>query len=236
MQKSKEEQILNVLRTKAKLKQTVFSNTYNTFLLLKEVLKDIENQYNKKLSSDFKNPILEYKEINKFQIQLRVAGDILLFYMHTNVFEFDRDHEVWKVNYVQENDINSYSGLINIYNFLADSFKYQRLDDMGYLVGRFFINHENKYFVEGKRQMGLLHPNFGHKEIDKQELKNIVETAIAYSIDFDLLTPPYDKVKLITVEQIIEQQLRGELRTGKRLGFGFRADDVQGEQLFYTGG
>jgi len=119
---------------------------------------------------------------------------------------------------------------------LADSFKYQRLDDMGYLVGRFFINHENKYFVEGKRQMGLLHPNFGHKEIDKIELRNIVETAISYSIDFDLLTPPYDRVKLITVEQIIEQQHRGELKTGKRLGFGFRADDVQGEQLFYTGG
>jgi len=110
MQNSKEEQILNVLRLKASLKQTVSSNTYATLNLLKKVLKDIENHYNTKLSDTFKKPIFEYKEISKFQIQLRVAGDVLMFYMHTNVFEFDREHQVWKVNYVKENDINAYSG------------------------------------------------------------------------------------------------------------------------------
>lgn len=236
MQNSKQEQILNTIRRKTGLKQKVFSNTYNSFLMLKEVLKTMEIEYNRKLSEDFSDKIIAFRERSKFQYELHVAGDVLVFYMHSNVFEFDREHQIWKVSYVKENKMSTYSGVINIYNFLADSFKYDRTDDLGYLVGRFFINKDDKFFVEGKRQMGLLHANFGHKKIDKDEIRLIVETAIAYTLEFDLLLPPYEKVKLLTVEQINESRNRSKIRTGKRLGFGFRSDDVQGEELKYTGG
>ena len=50
--------------------------------------------------------------------------------------------------------------MINIYNFLADSFKYNRLNDVGYLVGRVFLNKDLHYFVEGKRQLGFLYNDF----------------------------------------------------------------------------
>ena len=43
----------------------------------------------------------------------------------------------------------TYCGVINMYNFLSDSFKYNRENDLGYLIGRMFINKENT-FVEGK--------------------------------------------------------------------------------------
>ena len=59
---------------------------------------------------------------------------------------------IWTTKYVQKDELNSYSGIINIYNFLTDSFKYDRIDDLGYLVGRLFINRHSHYFVEGKRQ------------------------------------------------------------------------------------
>ena len=156
--------------------------------------------------------------------------------MHTNVFDFDKSHMVWKLPYVYKNPNNAYCGMIQVYNFLADSFKFNREEDLGYMVARIFINRESHYFVEGKRQMGYLYNNFGNSIIDKDKLKEIVDTAIAYSLDFDLLVPPYDNMKVITVEQIQEKRNRSSIQTGKRLGFGFRSDDVQGEDVVYTGG
>ncbi len=236
MEPTKEDQILNIIRAKSKLKQRVFTNTFQSFVLLKEVLREMEKSYNTALAGEFSDPTFAYKELSDFQIQLKVAGDVLIFQMHSNVFEFDRDHEVWKVAYVKDNPMSTYSGVINIYNFLADSFKYERVEDIGYLVGRLFINKDKQYFVEGKRQMALLRTNFGHQELDKAGLIDIVETAVSYSLSFDLLVPPYDNEMSISVEQITLAQSRGQLKTGKRLGFGFRSDDVSGIEVKYTGG
>ncbi len=236
MASEKEKIILERIKKKSNLKQTVYSNTFKVFKDLKSVLAEIETSYNEKLKKDVINPPFLYKEISDFQCELKVAGDILVFQMHSNIFEFDRDHGVWKISYVQNNEMATYSGIINIYNFLADSFKYNRINDLGYLVGRIFINKDFHYFVEGKRQMGFLYNDFGNAIINKEKLKEIIDTAIAYSLDFDLLVPPYDNMKVITLEQIQEKRQNAQIQTGKRLGFGFRSDDVKGESPIYTGG
>lgn len=238
MAAEKEKQILDIIKEKSILKQTVFTNTYKVFNDLKKVLSGMEVSYNKQLKGDVISAPFKYKNISDFQCELKVAGDILVFQMHSNIFEFDRDHGVWKISYVKNNAMATYSGIINIYNFLADSFKYNRDKDLGYLVGRIFINKDFHYFVEGKRQMGFLYNDFGNAVIDNDKLKEIVDTAIAYSLDFDLLVPPYDNMKVITVEQIETKRQKGQIQTGKRLGFGFRSDDVQGEDVtpVYTGG
>jgi len=57
-------------------------------------------------------------------------------------------------------------------------------------------------------------------------LRQIVETAIQYSIEFDLLVPVYDQVKMATVDQMREKISHSKMVTGKRLGFGFNSDDV----------
>lgn len=233
-----ESKILETIKKKSNLKQKVFNNTYKVFNDLKTLLSKMEVDYNKKIKKHVVEAPFKYKDISNFQCELKVAGDVLVFQMHSNIFEFDRDHGVWKISYVQNNKMATFNGIINIYNFLADSFKYQRYDDLGYLVGRIFINKDFHYFVEGKRQMGFLYNNFGNAIIDKEKLKEIVDTSIAYSLDFDLLVPPYDNMKVITVEQIEEKRQNAQIQTGKRLGFGFRADDVHGEDkgLIYTGG
>ncbi|NPA68787.1 MAG: hypothetical protein GXO50_09290 [Chlorobi bacterium] len=236
MTANKEEVILETIKKKSILKQKVFSNTYKVFGDLKNLLKDIEKNYNAKLKDAVPEAPFKYKNISDFQCELKIAGDILIFQMHSNVFEFDRDHGVWKISYVQNNEMVTYSGIINIYNFLADSFKYDRVNDLGYLIGRIFINKDMHYFVEGKRQMGYLYNDFGNSVINKESMKEIVDTAIAYSLDFDLLVPPYDSMKVITVEQIREKRRRSMIQTGKRLGFGFRSDDVNAETPVYTGG
>jgi hypothetical protein len=146
--------------------------------------------------------------------------------MHSNIFQFDREHPAWKTAYIQKNKFNAYSGIINIYNFLADSFKYSRLDDLGYLIARIFINHENQYFVEGKRQMGMLFTNYGNEAFSAESLRKIVCTAINYSLEFDLLVPPYDTVKIASVGQAESKIQHSRLITGKRLGFQFNSDDI----------
>ena len=192
MEKNYKELILNTLLEKSTVKNDVFDNTFETFQLLKEVLHEITIDYNKKIIKKDKRLILEFRDTEKFEAELKIAGDILFFHMHTNVFEFDRNHGVWKISYVQDDKMTSYSGIINVYNFLSDSFKYNRYDDLGYLIARIFINKDKNYFVEGKRQLGFLYNNFGQESITKESLRKIIESAILYTLDFDLLVPPYD--------------------------------------------
>ncbi len=227
MQNDKDQDlIINNLAIKANLKQVVYDNTLETFNLLKEVLLEIEDGCNLKLKGVDKRVQLDYKDRGKFEAQLKVAGDLLIFSMHSNIFEFNREHGVWKTSYVQKDKTNSYCGIINIYNFLSDSFKYNRSDDLGYLIARLFVNKEKRYFVEGKRQLGFLYSNFGKEAIDNKALLKIIQTAILYAMEFDLLVPPYDHVKIASIAQMNKKIQSSVLQTGKRLGFQFNSDDV----------
>lgn len=218
--------IVDTLKVKSVLKQNVFDNTGAAFLMVKDILKNLAREVNGNLTGIDPRIRMEYTDRSTFDAQLKVAADMLLFSMHSNIFQFDREHPAWKTAYIQKNKYNAYSGIINIYNFLADSFKYSRLDDLGYLIARIFINHENQYFVEGKRQMGMLFTNFGNEEYSKESLQKIVYTAINYSLEFDLLVPPYDTVKIASVGQAESKIQHSKLITGKRLGFQFNSDDI----------
>ena len=218
--------IIGTLKEKSLLKQKVFDNTLEAFNIIKDVLKSLSKYLNSSLVGIDSRIRTEYTDRSNFDAQIKVAGDILLFSMHSNIFQFDREHPAWKTAYIQKNRYNAYSGVINIYNYLADSFRYSRLDDLGYLIARIFINHEKQYFVEGKRQMGMLFTNYGNEEISSQSLQLIISSAIQYALEFDLLVPPYDTVKIATVGQAEAKIQHSRVITGKRLGFQFNSDDV----------
>ncbi|NLV18036.1 MAG: hypothetical protein GXY51_00935 [Bacteroidetes bacterium] len=222
----KKQMIISTLNEKSVLKEKVYDNTLNSFLIAKDILKNLAKDINSSLTGIDPRIKLEYTDRSNFDAQMKVAGDIVFFSMHSNIFQFDREHPAWKTAYIQKNKYNAYSGIINIYNFLFDSFKYSRMDDLGYLIARIFINHENQYFVEGKRQMGMLFTNYGNEEISRESLQLIIETAILYALEFDLLVPPYDTVKIATVGQAEAKIQHSKLITGKRLGFQFNSDDV----------
>jgi len=222
----KKKTIIGTLSEKSLLKQKVYDNTLEWFSLTKDILKSLSKDINSSLGNMDPRIKLEYTDRSTFDAQLKVAGDILLFSMHSNIFQFDREHPAWKTPYIQKNKYNAYSGIINIYNFLFDSFKYSRMDDLGYLIARIFINHENQYLVEGKRQMGMLFSNYGNEALNMPSLQVIISTAIQYSLEFDLLVPPYDTVKIATVGQAETKIQHSRVITGKRLGFQFNSDDV----------
>ena len=224
--KEKKQSIITTLKEKSVLKQKVYDNTLESFGIIKEILKSFAKEVNANLGNIDPRIKLEYTDRSSFDAQLKIAGDILFFSMHSNIFQFDREHPAWKTAYIQKNKYNAYSGIINIYNFLFDSIKYSRQDDLGYLIARIFINHENQYLVEGKRQMGMLFTNYGNEAINNQSLQIIISTAVQYALEFDLLVPPYDTVKIATEGQAEAKIQHSRVITGKRLGFQFNSDDV----------
>lgn len=221
------ESILQMLHEKSNLKQKVYDNTLEVFQMLKECLHEFTNEVNEDLVGVDKRVRLEYRDRGQFEAEIRVAGDLLVFSMHTNTFDFDRDHKIRKLDVVKADHLASYCGVINVYNFLADSFKYNRMDDLGYLIGRIFINRERFFFVEGKRQKKYSVETFGKQQMTEPILLEIVETAVRYALEFDLLCPPYQEVMEATVSQINNKIGDSKVQTGKRLGFQFKADDVQ---------
>ena len=225
---STKKQITDLLNTKAPAKFAVFDKTKEVFSELKKILKEIESEYNQLLKNDDERNTLKFKDRGEFVAQLKVAGDVLIFNMHTNTFEFDRDHEIWKQQYSQDDVTNTYCGVIYFYNFLFDSFKYRRYDDIGYLVARLFVNKDGYFFVEGKRQRGMGVKSFGKKKLTRESLKKVIEVAVFYSLSFDLLVPPYDDMIMMTLMQVEQEILQSGVKTGKRLGFQYRSDDVKG--------
>jgi hypothetical protein len=224
MNQPAKEIISGLLYEKSKLKQDIFYLTIDVFKQLKEVVRESVAELKPLAQNIDKRIIIDYKDKSEHEIELRVAGDVMIFSMHTNVFEFDQNHPMWRTSYIKQDHKRSYCGMIMVYNFLADTFKYNRMNDVGYLVSRLFVNHERHYFAEGKRQLGLLFNNFASSEISKEELKKFVEATVIYCLDFDLFTPPFDDVKMVSFAQIQEESSMMSLKTGKRLGFRFQAD------------
>ncbi len=220
-------QIKQLLVSKSGLKQQIFDNTNSLFLELKEAIHEFSTEIDEELDEMIDKRIrIEYNDRGKFEAQIQIAGDLLVFVMHTNVFNFERNHPIWQNPYVVADRNNSYCGVINIYNFLADSLKFKREEDEGYLIGRIFVNREGKFFVEGKRQDKWRVEDFGKEKVSRAAILEILERAMLYALSFDLLVPAYDTVKLVTAEQFLSRQENTKLQTGKRFGYEFRSDDV----------
>ncbi|HOY30613.1 MAG TPA: hypothetical protein PKW80_01925 [Bacteroidales bacterium] len=217
--------ILELFKSKSVLKQTVYQNTLQVFNELKGVARDFSLESQKLLKKNKLTKIpVEFRSFGEFEAELTFAGDSLIFIMHTNVFEFPRDHSIMRSAYIKEEPARAYCGIIYVYNFLADSLRYNRENDIGYLVARIFVNKEFHFVVEGKRQTQFLSNTFVDEPIDYPILRQILETAVHYCLDFDLLLQPYDMLKETSVAQIKEYSSSMRITTGKRLGFRFQAD------------
>ena len=217
--------ILKLLKEKSVMKQDVFKNTIAAFELVKKCVQDIATELNVETQAIDKRIVVSTLETTSFSTQMKVAGDMLEFFMHTNVFEFEKTHAMYKTGYVKQNEYNSYCGIINVYNFLADSFKFNRLNDLGYLVCRIFVNREMRFFIEAKGPMGIRYSSFSNEPLTKEQLHEIINELIISAITFDLFTPPIEQIREVSVNEIQEKVSSINLRTGKRLGYGSSSDE-----------
>lgn len=215
-------QIIGLLSTKAILKQDVFKTTKEWFAVFKEELTACIELMKTGVEDD--RVRLKLVDKGESEIQLFVGSDVLVFHMHSNVFKFDTSNYVYQSSYLKNNPQNAYCGIINVYNFLADSFERNRPHDYGYLIARTFINSESHFVVEGKGQLSFLYRDFLNQVINKEIILDIIMRVIVHAIDFDLLAPPYEKVNVVSVQEMQALSTDSKLKTGKRLGFKFQSD------------
>lgn len=213
------ETILKLLTEKSVMKQNVYGNTIKVFDQIKNISKSITDDLAKEARGIDSRVTINFKEFNLSSFQIKVAGDMLQFDMHTNVFEFDKSHHIYKSSYVKENDLNSYCGIISVYNFLADSFKYNRINDMGFLIARIFVNREMRFFIETKTGLTYKYGNYSSDPITETNIRDILNELIIFAVSFDLFIPPYDAVKNVSLMEIQEKANSAILKTGKRLGY-----------------
>ena len=212
-------EIIDGLNSKAALKQHIYRNTLTVFEQFKKCATEIANKLTPEVVSKDKSLEVELTEIGAFEFHLKFSGDTIAFIMHTNVFSFPPEHEISKTSYVNEAPDRGYCGMIQAYNFLSDSLKYQRLGDIGYLLARIFINCEGNFYVDGQRQLNFLFKDFNKQKIDSESIIKVIEQTMLYALDFDLYIPPIDSMKEITIQEKDYFNNPRGFATGKRLGF-----------------
>ena len=217
------EHLLKLLLDKSALKQDVADDCKIVFMSFKKAIcKELDA-----LKLKIKDPRirLNYEDKGENEIHAYIGSDVLVFNLHRNVFKMPDNDPLWGTAYFRSNENNGYFGIINIFNFLAESFLQHRINDSGYLIGRIFINHDCHFYVEGKGHLGSLFRDTQNSVVNDEVIAAIVQLSFAYALQFDLHIPPFDYFSEITVEQI---QLMGEslkLQTAKRLGFKMKAEE-----------
>ena len=218
---SENKKILELLKTKSSTKQEIYRITQSVFQELNKKLKQKIKLLSNQISKHDKSVEVKFITKGDFETQIKFSGDILIFHMHSNIFDFPPSHEIHKTSYVKEDKFRSFCGVIDIYNFLSDSLKYNRMNDVGHLIARIFINKDKHYFVEGEKQLGFLFNDLINQSINSDTLNRIIDSSILFTLNFDLKTPKFNDVSLVNVHQILEMNSIQKLKTSKSLGFKF---------------
>ncbi|MGC4022389.1 MAG: hypothetical protein QM734_10785 [Cyclobacteriaceae bacterium] len=211
------EYISHLLESKSTAKQVTYKNLLAAFEQLGKESKRVIGELKKKSKPGDDDVTLDFKKISEHEFNVKLAGDLLVFVLHTNIVTFDEQHPVMQEAYIKEKEVNRYFGQIMIYNFMSDSIKYNRVNDPGYLLARLLINHEGRYVVEGEGRLNAMSQKISEAPISEQELNILVKLALMIAIENDLMAPPFPQVKFITLFQKIEKAQ--ELGGGQKIGF-----------------
>jgi hypothetical protein len=217
-------QLLDLLLHKSALKQDIADDCEKIFEMMKTAIKKEIDELQKSITDP--RIRLSFHEKGKFEIHAYVGSDVLVFNLHNNVFKLPEHNPLWGTAFFNSDLNNGYFGIIHTYNFLAESFEQNRIDDRGYLISRIFVNKDRHFMIEGKGQLGNYFRDPQNMQLTEDILKIIVQMSFAHALEFDLYIPPFEYLDEISVAQIqtIGESLK--LQTGKRLGFRMRSEDT----------
>lgn len=153
------------------------------------------------------------------EVHFKVANDVLVFLMHTNIFSFDESHYVFKSSAIKEDPLRAFCGMIYVYNFLTDSIKYHRTNDRGILVARLFVNKDNHFMVDGKKLLATLFNDINNDEITEEKLKQFIRAVLIQVLENDLNVPAFDSNLLTTLQDLEDVTSQTGFNTGKHFGF-----------------
>ncbi len=208
--------IKNLLENKSTAKQATYRHIVEAFSVISTEAKRVVDELLKRAHPDDQDVTVEYNTVSEHEFDVKLAGDMLIFVMHTNVVTFEDTHPIMKEEYILQNDVNRYFGQIMIYNFMADSLKFNRSNDPGYLLARIMINHDNRFFIEGEKELSEYN-KISDTPITDDILRQIVKIVLRMAIENDLIAPPFKEVKSITLYQ--KREHTPELGGGQKIGF-----------------
>ncbi len=213
--------IQQLLESKSTAKQITYKNLLHAFQHLSAESQRIVNKLKKKAKPGDDDVTVEFMPVHEHEFDVKLAGDLLVFVLHTNIVTFDETHPVMQDPYVGQQDINRYFGQIMIYNFMADSVKFNRVNDPGYLLARLLINHEGRFVIEGGGRLAEISNKISTAPISDQELNVLVKLAMTIAIENDLMAPPFPQVQFITLMQKNEktQEMGGGQKIGFKMGY-----------------
>ena len=211
-------QIFDGLKQKSTTKQAIFRNTQTAFDCLRLVSQELVVELSRKLTPLDSSVVIEYRSINEMEFHIKFSGDLLVFVMHSNIVTFPDDYGPMSSAYVGQDFRRRFFGHIMAYNFMADSIKYQRLNDPGYLVGRLLVNINGHYFLEGVQQLELPNNDMSDNLITPEAMRLFVESAMIAAVNNDLIAPPLPEIQKISVKQKLENQ---QVSRGSKVGFSF---------------
>ena len=99
---------------------------------------------------------------------------------------------------------------------MAESLKHNRNNDPGYLLARLMVNHENRFFIEGEKELETYN-KISQKPLSEEDLKNVVKIVLKMAIVNDLVAPPFTEVKSITLNQKKDPSI--EMGGAHKIGF-----------------
>jgi len=218
------DQLVSTVLGKCGLAKDVSEKTLHVLKSLKVVLQETESSLRKAVHANDSRITIQYKDRGAFEAEFRIGDDLLLFNMHPNALVFDSAHPIWKNSWVSLDHSRATVGMISVYNFLSDSFKYERGGDPGFLIARMFVGRDGHCFVEGKRQLGVLFNDYSTTQANAQLLSEFVGQTLAFSLDIDVNVPAFDQMKEISVQQAMMNTMQHSAIAGKRLGFKFESE------------
>ncbi|WP_347156415.1 hypothetical protein [Pontibacter chitinilyticus] len=212
--------IINGLYQKSKTKQAIYRNTLNTFLRMKEISQELVAELTERVTQqDASEVVIEYRNVQEHEFHIKFSGDLLVFVMHSNIITFPDDYEIMRSEYIEEDFRRRFFGHIMAYNFMADTIKYNRLEDPGYLVGRMLINIDNHFCIEGVKQLDLPFEqvsDIAKNKISNKALRVIVESAMVAAVNNDLMGQDVSDIERTTLKQKLENT---HLTKPRKLGF-----------------
>ena len=220
------DKIKEILLLKSSTKQLVYRNSKQAFDVFKSEVKLIVESIYPQVNVIDKNIEISVLEKTPFEFHLKFSGDTLVFMMHTNVFDFDKEHPLKKTKYLHKNNLRAFCGMIQVYNFLSDTIKYNREADAGFMVARFYINFENHFYLEGEKPISYLYNDFENQVFDNIAAKKIILESITFALNFDLVAPSFNDMQMITLEQKNQMSYSSGIPTSKTLGFSVPNENI----------
>ena len=214
-----------LLESKSTAKQTAYKHICRAFSVLEAESRRVVEELKRRANPSDKDVTVEFNAVNAQEFDVKLAGDMLIFVLGTNIVTLEESHTIMKEDYIRENEVNRYFGQIMVYNFMAESLKYNRTNDPGYLLARIMINHENRFFIEGERELEAFNP-ISQLPVTDEELQQVVRIVLKMAIENDLVAPAFTEVKAITLNQKRDHNL--ELGGAQKIGFKMSYEEKTG--------